>query len=114
MIRNFDLTQKTHILFGAGEENRVGALVKGYADSCLIVHDGGAYLEALLSRVRRSLDDAGVRYEELPGVKANPIVSKANEGVGLVRRDLGTGRRGANAVSRKNGAAGSRGKHSPR
>lgn len=66
MIRNFDLTQKTHILFGAGEENRVGALVKGYADSCLIVHDGGAYLEALLSRVRRSLDDAGVRYEELP------------------------------------------------
>ena len=54
MIRNFDLTQKTHILFGAGEENRVGALVKGYADSCLIVHDGGAYLEALLSKPMRA------------------------------------------------------------
>lgn len=85
MIQNFDLTQKTHILFGAGEENNVGALVAGYSDSCLVVNDGGSYLTQLLERVFDSLRKAGVQIYELSGVKANPLVSKAYEGVALVR-----------------------------
>ena len=84
-MNNFDLTQKTHILFGAGEENHVGRLVKEYADSCLIVHDGGAYLNELLERVRKSLSEEGVSFLELSGVRANPLVSKAEEGVNLCR-----------------------------
>jgi len=86
-MNNFDLTQKTHILFGAGEENRVGGMVKEYSENCLIVHDGGAYLEALLRRVRKSLEEAGIWYLELGGVKANPLVSKAEEGVSLCRKE---------------------------
>lgn len=84
-MENFDLTQKTHILFGAKEELRVGKLVKEYSDTCLVVHDGGAYLNELLERVRKSLSDASVEFIELSGVKANPLVSKANEGVEICK-----------------------------
>lgn len=87
MAGNFELTQKTRILFGAGEEDKVGELVKGCADSCLIVHDGGAYLDALLKKVKSSLSGSGVRTLELTGIKANPLVSKANEGVEICREE---------------------------
>jgi alcohol dehydrogenase YqhD (iron-dependent ADH family) len=87
MIDNFELIQKTRILFGAGEENNVGKLVKDFADSCLVVHDGGAYLEKLLVRVKKSLADQGITIYELPGVKANPLVSKGNEGVALCQEN---------------------------
>lgn len=85
MIQNFDLTQKTHILFGAGEENNVGSLMARFSHTCLVVHDGGSYLKDLLRRVFASLEEAGITYFELSGVKANPLVSKAHEGVELVR-----------------------------
>lgn len=90
MIDHFQLIQKTHILFGAGEENNVGALVSRYSKTCLVVNDGGSYLNELLDRVYASLEQAGIRHYTLSGVKANPLVSKANEGVELVRsNDIG-------------------------
>ena len=84
-MNNFDLIQKTHILFGSGEENNVGKLVKEYSDSCLVVHGGGSYLEELLRRIRKSLSDEGITYTELSGVKSNPLVSKANQGVEICK-----------------------------
>lgn len=86
-MNNFDLTQKTHILFGRGEENKTGQLIKSFSDSCLIVHDGGRYLETLLERVKKSLSCAGISFTELSGVKANPLVSKANEGISLCKSE---------------------------
>jgi alcohol dehydrogenase YqhD (iron-dependent ADH family) len=67
MIQNFELIQKNHNIFGAGEENNVGSLVKNYPDSCLVVHDGGVYLDELLKRVRKSLSDKGIKTFKLPG-----------------------------------------------
>lgn len=81
------MTQGTNIYFGKGEETSVGAKISTYADSCLIVHDGGAYLNDLLISIRASLFEAGVRFCELDGVRANPLVSKANEGVEICRRE---------------------------
>lgn len=87
MIENFELIQKTRILFGAKEEERVGELVGEYGESCLIVHDGGAYLTEVLERVKKSLSDNHIKIFELPGVKANPLVSKANEGVEICKTE---------------------------
>lgn len=86
-MENFELIQKTRILFGAGEENNVGQLVAGYADRCLIVNDGGAYLDELLGRVKASLEQSQVQHWELKGVKANPLVSKANEGISICQKE---------------------------
>ncbi|QQO08527.1 iron-containing alcohol dehydrogenase [Breznakiella homolactica] len=86
-MENFALNQKTSIYFGKGEEKLAGPKIKAYADSCLVVHDGGDYLKDLLAAVRTSLTDAGVRFFELSGITANPLVSKANEGIEICRRE---------------------------
>jgi alcohol dehydrogenase YqhD (iron-dependent ADH family) len=86
-MENFSLTQRTNIYFGKGEERLVGQRLKAYADSCLIVHDGGAYLKNLLSAVQESLSKMGIRFRELSGVEPNPLVSKANEGIELCRNE---------------------------
>jgi alcohol dehydrogenase YqhD (iron-dependent ADH family) len=85
-VENFSLTQKTNIIFGKGEEKLVGEKVKAYANSCLVVHDGGAYLKDLLHTVRTSLNDSGIRFCELGGIEPNPLASKANEGIELCRK----------------------------
>ncbi len=86
-MENFALSQATSIYFGKGGETSVGAKISAYADSCLIVHDGGDYLKDLLITVQASLREAGVRFCELSGVKPNPQVSKANEGVEICKRE---------------------------
>lgn len=87
-MNNFNLIQKTNIIFGAKEENNVGSLIARYTSrSVLIVHDGGSYLKDLLCRVRESITMEGITIYELPSVKANPIVSTANEGIRMVREN---------------------------
>ena len=87
-MNNFNLIQKTNIIFGAKEENNVGSLIARYTSrSVLIVHDGGSYLKDLLYRVKESITKEGITIYELPSVKANPIVSTANEGIRMVREN---------------------------
>lgn len=87
-MNNFNLIQKTNIIFGAKEENNVGSLIAGYTSgSVLIVHDGGSYLKDLLCRVKESITKEGITIYELPSVKANPIVSTANEEIRMVKEN---------------------------
>lgn len=81
MLANFTISSPTTLVFGKDAELQVGKLVKQYADKCLIHHDGGAYLDALLGRVRKSLTDAGVEIFELGGVEPNPKLSLMRKGM---------------------------------
>ena len=60
-----------------------------FGKKVLIHHDSGAYLEdsGLLPRVRKSLDEAGVSYIELGGVRPNPRLSLMREGIELCRKE---------------------------
>ncbi|MCI8566569.1 MAG: iron-containing alcohol dehydrogenase [Lachnospiraceae bacterium] len=87
MLENFVFHNPTTMVFGKDTENNVGGMVKKYADKCLIHHDGGAYLEALLERVRRSLKEAGVEVFELGGVRPNPRLSLMREGMRMCREN---------------------------
>ncbi len=87
MLQNFTFRNPTTMVFGKDTELQVGELVKQYADKCLIHHDGGAYLEALLNRVRKSLTDAGVEIFELGGVRPNPKLSLMREGMKMCREN---------------------------
>ena len=87
MIQNFEFFNKTNLIFGKGTENEAGKHVRKYADSVLICHDGGAYLEPLLARVKQSMDAAGVKVYELPGVQPNPHLSLVRKGIEMCQKE---------------------------
>lgn len=87
MLDNFMFHNPTTMVFGKDTEKEVGSLVKRYADRCLLHHDGGSYLEELLSRVRTSLREAGVEVFELGGVRPNPKLSLMRRGMEICREN---------------------------
>lgn len=81
----------TKVFFGRGMENLIGQQVNQYADRVLLHYGGGsAEKSGLLARIRLSLEDAGVQYYELGGVKPNPRLNLVYEGIKICR-DNGIG-----------------------
>ena len=73
----------TKVAFGKGAENRVAKLLHEQGAKTVLIHYGGQSAErsGLLGRVRDSLQEAGIAYEELGGVVPNPHLSKVREGI---------------------------------
>ena len=84
-MNNFADSQKTNVIFGKDTHKTVGEEIKKYGNSCLIVHDSGAYLANILADVRESLEKNGISYYEMGDVKPNPRLSYCMEGVKTVR-----------------------------
>jgi alcohol dehydrogenase YqhD (iron-dependent ADH family) len=84
---NFDYQNPTRVVFGKGTIPRVGALLKEYAASKVLLHFGGGSIKAngVYDAVRKSLAAAGIEAVELPGVKPNPRLSLVKEGITLCR-----------------------------
>lgn len=90
----FDYCTPTEYVFGPDTETRAGELSKEkLGNRLLIVYGGGsAERSGLLGRVRRSLTDSGIQFQELGGVKPNPTDDLVYQGIELCRRE------GLNAV----------------
>ena len=87
-MNNFDFYAPARILFGRGEENRIGQLLAPHAKKILLHYGGGSVKRSgLLERVTASLKAAGVEYVELGGVKPNPRLSLVHEGIDLCRKE---------------------------
>ena len=88
-MNNFSFYSPTEFVFGKGQENNCGALVKKYGGSRVLIHYGGgsAVRSGLLDRVKASLDAAGVTYVTLGGVKPNPRDTLIYEGIELCRKE---------------------------
>ena len=79
-MNNFDFYSPTYFAFGKDRERDVGALVKRFGGGSapsgtkVLIHYGGGSVvrSGLLERVKASLNDAGVPWLELGGVKPNP------------------------------------------
>ena len=82
-MKNFTLYTPTKIVFGKEVETETGRLAKEQgASKVLIVYGGGSVIKSgLLKRVQESLQKEGISYTELAGVKPNPRMSLAREGV---------------------------------
>lgn len=87
MIKNFTFSPKTRIIFGKDAELQLGVEVARYGKTCLIHHDGGAYLNALLDRIRTTLNQHGIKVVELGGVLPNPRYSLIRKGIELCRNE---------------------------
>lgn len=69
---NFDYCNHTRFIFGAGQEDNVGAVIREYgAKKVMIIHygTGMAFENALNDRVIKSLTNAGLEYYDFFGIE---------------------------------------------
>ncbi len=73
----------TKVIFGQGAENEVGTQLEAFgAKRVLLIYGGhSAEKSGLLGKVRSILNEHGIYFHELGGVKPNPRISLAREGV---------------------------------
>lgn len=85
---NFTFYAPTLFVFGDGEEQNTGALVRRFGGSrVLLVYGGGSVKRnGAYDAVTASLTAVGIPFEELSGIQANPRSGKVYEGIDLVRR----------------------------
>ncbi len=88
-MENFTFYSPTKFVFGKGTESEAGSLVKAFGGSKVLIHYGGGSVvrSGLLDRVKKSLDEAGVSYTELGGVKPNPRSGLVYEGIEICRQN---------------------------
>ncbi|MCR5529265.1 MAG: iron-containing alcohol dehydrogenase [Saccharofermentans sp.] len=88
-MENFTFYSPTKFVFGKGMESEAGKLVKEFGGSKVLIHYGGGSVvrSGLLDRVKASLDNAGIPYIELGGVKPNPRSGLVYEGIDLCKKE---------------------------
>ena len=86
---NFFFHTPTKVYFGKDEELKVGKLIREYNAKKVLIHYGGGSQEksGLLSKVRKCLEEEGISYVELGGVKPNPELSLVREGIKLCKEE---------------------------
>lgn len=86
---NFNFYAPTYFAFGKDAEAQAGALVRRFGGSKVLIHYGGGSVirSGLLDRVKNSLEEAGLSYLELGGVKPNPRSGLVYQGIELCRRE---------------------------
>ncbi|MBP5305599.1 MAG: iron-containing alcohol dehydrogenase, partial [Lachnospiraceae bacterium] len=86
---NFTFYSPTYFAFGKDTESMAGDLVKRFGGSKVLIHYGGGSVvrSGLLDRVKKSLENAGIGYVELGGVKPNPRSGLVYEGIDLCKKE---------------------------
>lgn len=88
-MNDFEFESPTHFAFGRGAERKTGALVRAFGGTKALLHFGGGSVKAngVYDKVVASLDEAGVPFVPLGGVKPNPREALVREGIALARRE---------------------------
>lgn len=88
-MENFNFYSPTEFVFGKERENEVGKYVRKYKGTRVLIHygSGSAVKSGLIGKVKKSLDDEGIFYTELGGVKPNPRDTLVYEGIEICRRE---------------------------
>ncbi|MCR5348609.1 MAG: iron-containing alcohol dehydrogenase [Bacilli bacterium] len=83
---DFDFVSPTKIYFGKGKETLIGCIVAGYGFHRVLIVYGSPRIEKdLLPMVESKLAENGIGSFRFGGVRPNPLVSKAREGVEKAR-----------------------------
>lgn len=85
---NFQHYNPTKIIFGKDVYKNVGNEIKKYANRILMVY-GGKSLKAngVYEEIVKSLNDAGIVFKELSGIKSNPRLSPVYEGIKIAKEN---------------------------
>lgn len=85
-MQNFRFMSPTDFIFGKDTELQAGTEIQKYGKKVLF-HYGGGHIKknGLYDRIITSMDESGIEYIELGGVKANPDVELVREGIEICR-----------------------------
>jgi len=87
-MHNFNYQNETKIIFGKDTERQVGNELAKHTKK-VFLHYGGASAKAtgLYDKVVHSLNEAGIEFVELGGVKPNPRTDLVYEGIEICRKE---------------------------
>lgn len=87
-MNDFNFYSPTEFVFGKGRETETGKYVRKYGGTkALIVYGGGSAVRSgLIEKVQRSLDENGVGYEALSGIKPNPVDTPVYSGIDICKK----------------------------
>lgn len=88
-MENFEFVSPTHFVFGKEAELQVGSKLAERGAKKVLIHFGGqsAVKSGLLDRVKASLDENGIGYVELGGVRPNPEIQLARKAIALCKEE---------------------------
>ena len=80
---DFDFISPTKIYFGTNKEQLIGriCLEGGYKKVLIVIGQGSVKRNGLLNRVLTSLDESGIKYQILEGVRPNPTIELCHKGI---------------------------------
>jgi alcohol dehydrogenase YqhD (iron-dependent ADH family) len=86
---NFNFYSPTQFIFGRERENEAGKYVKRFGGKRILIHygSGSVIKSGLLTRVKKSLTDAGIWFTELGGVVPNPRSGLVYKGVEICKSE---------------------------
>ncbi|MEW5951276.1 MAG: iron-containing alcohol dehydrogenase [Elusimicrobia bacterium] len=85
-MENFAYSNPVKILFGKSMINRIGKEASSFGKKALLVYGKSSIKSnGVYDQIVKSLQKASIEFEEHPGVKPNPIISHAREGVKKAR-----------------------------
>ncbi len=88
-MENFTFYNPTKIIFGKGEENKIGEILKkDNIKKVLFIYGKGSIKKiGLYDKVVESLKKANIEFIEYSGVRPNPILSHTLEGIKLAKHE---------------------------
>ena len=88
-MNNFTYYTPTKVLFGEGRVNELGVALKEFNATNILIVYGSDRIEknGLLDSVIDILNNAKIKYKKLSGVEPNPLLSKVNEGIDIVKKN---------------------------
>ncbi len=86
-MKNFTFHNPTKIIFGTHQIEQVGKEVKAFKGTRVLLMYGKNSIKqtGLYDRVIASLENEGIAYVDLPGVKPNPSIESVREGKRLIQ-----------------------------
>ncbi len=87
-MENFVFYNPTKIIFGKGEESKVGEEVRKYTNKILL-HYGGSSIKkyGLYDKITKSLKEKNIEVVELSGVQPNPRLGLVYKGIEICRKN---------------------------
>jgi len=84
----FDYQNSTRIIYGHEQYLSIGKILAEKYSRILLHYGGGSIKKSgLYDKIKKSLDDAGIDYCELGGVRPNPDIKLVRQGIKLCRRE---------------------------
>lgn len=88
ILNNFTFYSPTYFVFGKQTEMEAGKYVKKFGGKKVLIHFGGGSVikSGLLERVKLSLEEEGIKFVELGGVKPNPRSGLVYKGIDFCKK----------------------------